>query len=66
VAPGRDPARRFDDVVCVLDEAMNTPALRRPGGLLDVLRGVCDQVNVVVVPSVGLSAPPTDYRASWS
>jgi hypothetical protein len=51
VAPGSDPARRFDDVVCVLDDAMNTPALRAAGGLLDVLRGVCDQLSVVVVPS---------------
>ncbi len=57
VAPGRDSTRRFDDVVCVLDDAMNTPALRRPGGLLDVLRGVCDRVSVVVVPS---------YRPHWS
>ncbi|MBV9163473.1 MAG: phosphoribosyltransferase family protein [Pseudonocardiales bacterium] len=51
VAPGNDPARRFDDVVCVLDDAMNTPALRAAGGLLDILRGVCDRVSVVVVPS---------------
>jgi hypothetical protein len=51
VAPGRDPARRFEDVVCVLDEAMHTPALGAAGGLLDVLRGVCDRVSVVVVPS---------------
>ena len=50
VAPGRDPARRFEDVVCVLDEAMHTPALGAAGGLLDVLRGVCDRVSVVVVP----------------
>jgi len=64
VAPGSDPARRFDDVVCVLDDAMNTPALHTSGGLLDVLRGVCDRVNVVVVPSVGLAAPPTDYQPS--
>lgn len=51
VAPGSDPARRFDDVVCVLDDAMNTPALHTSGGLLDVLRGVCDRVSVIVVPA---------------
>jgi Phosphoribosyl transferase/TRSP domain C terminus to PRTase_2 len=50
VAAGSDPARRFEDVVCVLDEAMHTPALDAAGGLLDVLRGVCDRVSVVVVP----------------
>lgn len=50
VAPGSDPARRFEDVVCVLDEAMHTPAVGAAGGLLDVLRGVCDRVSVVVVP----------------
>jgi hypothetical protein len=51
VAPGSDPTRRFDDVVCMLDDAMHTPALRAAGGLLDVLRGVCDRVSLVVVPS---------------
>jgi hypothetical protein len=58
VAPGSDPTRRFEDVVCVLDEAMHTPALDAAGGLLDVLRGVCDRVNVVVVPCYVPSSRP--------
>jgi Phosphoribosyl transferase/TRSP domain C terminus to PRTase_2 len=63
VAPGSDPARRFDDVVCVLDEAMHTPALRAAGGLLDVLRGVCDRVSLVVVPSY---RPGRDAAGAWT
>lgn len=63
VAPGSDPARRFDDVVCVLDDAMHTPALRAAGGLLDVLRGVCDRVSVVVVPSY---RPGRDALGAWT
>lgn len=62
VAPGSDPARRFDDVVCVLDDAMDTPALRAAGGLLDVLRGVCDRVSVVVVPSYRPCQDAADAR----
>jgi len=62
VAAGHDPARRFDEVVIVVDSVADTPELRAPGGLLDVLSRVTDHVGLVVLPShtpqpVSVSSP---------
>lgn len=51
VAPGSDPRRRFDAVVLVTDSAADTPALHRPGGLLDRLRPHTGAVLLAVLPS---------------
>ncbi|MGC0416701.1 hypothetical protein ABIA38_002209 [Embleya sp. AB8] len=51
VAAGVDPARRFDEVVVVVDSVADTPELHAPGGLLDVLSRVADHVALLVVPS---------------
>jgi len=51
VAPGSRIHSRFDDIVCVVDDVADTPALRAPGGLLDVLRRVTDRVVLVVIPA---------------
>jgi len=51
LAAGNTPSRRFSDVVLVIDTPADTPALRRPAGVLSVLRAACDRVHVVVVPS---------------
>ncbi|WP_037609487.1 phosphoribosyltransferase [Streptacidiphilus rugosus] len=53
VAPGTDPARRFDAVVLLVDSDADGPRLTLPGGLLDVLRdrAVTDRVLLAVVPS---------------
>jgi hypothetical protein len=51
VAPGRDAAARFNDIVLVVDSQSDTPALRCPGGLLDALQGAGDRVHLVVVPA---------------
>lgn len=52
VAPGDDPARRFDAVVLVVDDVADTPALHEGGqALLRQLRRVTDQVVLVVLPS---------------
>lgn len=51
VAPGADPRRRFDAVVLVTDSAADTPALHRPGGLLDRLRPHTGAVLLAVLPS---------------
>jgi hypothetical protein len=52
VAPGADPARRFDAVVLVVDHPADTPALHHPDqGLITQLRRLTDQVVLAVVPS---------------
>ncbi|SHF61433.1 phosphoribosyltransferase domain-containing protein [Streptoalloteichus hindustanus] len=40
----------FDDIVVVVDEDADTPALHAPGGLLGQLRGLCGRVTLVVLP----------------
>jgi hypothetical protein len=60
VAAGTDPARRFDEVLIVLDSVAATPELHAPGGLLDALSRVTDRVSLIVVPSyVPASVPPS-------
>ncbi|MEU1800535.1 phosphoribosyltransferase domain-containing protein [Streptomyces sp. NPDC019937] len=51
VAPGADPARRFDAVVAVVDSAADTPALHAPDGLLARLAAHTDRLLLAVVPS---------------
>ncbi|MBV2153829.1 phosphoribosyltransferase [Kitasatospora sp. SUK 42] len=52
VAPGADPARRFDAVVLVVDDVADTPALHRgEHALLNQLRRVTDRVVLAVLPS---------------
>ncbi|MFG3049521.1 phosphoribosyltransferase [Kitasatospora sp. NPDC048239] len=52
VAPGADPARRFDAVVLVVDDAADTPALHEgERALLTQLRQVTDRVVLAVLPS---------------
>lgn len=51
VAPGTDPARRFDAIVAVTDSAGDTPALHAPGGLLNRLAAHTDRLLLAVVPS---------------
>ncbi|WP_316521013.1 phosphoribosyltransferase [Kitasatospora brasiliensis] len=52
VAPGSDPARRFDAVVLVVDDVADTPALHRgERALLGQLRQVTGQVVLAVLPS---------------
>ncbi|MEU7482491.1 phosphoribosyltransferase [Streptomyces sp. NPDC042319] len=51
VAPGADPARRFDAVVALVDSAGDTPELHAPGGLLAALAAHTDRVLLGVVPS---------------
>ncbi|WP_436847292.1 phosphoribosyltransferase [Streptomyces buecherae] len=51
VAPGGDPARRFDAIVAVVDSAADTPALHAPGGLLDALAAQTPRLAYAVVPS---------------
>ncbi|MER7704800.1 phosphoribosyltransferase [Kitasatospora sp. NPDC097605] len=52
VAPGADPARRFDTVVLVVDDVADTPALHRgERALLGQLRRVTDRVVLAVLPS---------------
>ncbi|MEU1283731.1 phosphoribosyltransferase [Kitasatospora sp. NPDC005856] len=52
VAPGSDPARRFDSVVLVVDDVADTPALHEgERALLGQLRGVTDRVVLAVLPS---------------
>ncbi|MGW3041792.1 phosphoribosyltransferase [Kitasatospora sp. NPDC001159] len=52
VAPGADPARRFDAVVLVVDDVADTPALHRgERALLGQLRQVADGVVLAVLPS---------------
>nr|WP_245997657.1 phosphoribosyltransferase [Streptomyces armeniacus] len=51
VAPGADPARRFDAVVTVVDSAADTPALHAPDGLLASLAPHTGAVLLAVLPS---------------
>lgn len=51
VAPGTDPARRFEAIVAVVDSAADTPALSAPGGLLTHLAAHTDRLLLAVVPS---------------
>lgn len=51
VAPGSDPARRFDAVVAVVDSHGDRPELHAPGGLLDRLAGHTDRLRLAVLPS---------------
>lgn len=51
VAAGGDPARRFDEVLIVVDSVADTPELRARGGLLDMLSRVTDHVGLIVLPS---------------
>ncbi|GAA2334698.1 phosphoribosyltransferase [Streptomyces cuspidosporus] len=51
VAPGGDPARRFDAIVAVVDSVADTPELHAPGGLLAHLAAHTDRLLLAVVPS---------------
>ncbi|MEV7779010.1 phosphoribosyltransferase [Kitasatospora sp. NPDC088351] len=52
VAPGADPARRFDAIVLVVDDVADTPALYEgERALLTQLRQVTDRVVLAVLPS---------------
>ncbi|MFI5644156.1 phosphoribosyltransferase domain-containing protein [Kitasatospora sp. NPDC051705] len=52
VAPGADPARRFDAVVLVVDDVADTPALHEgEHALIGQLRQVTDRVVLAVLPS---------------
>ncbi|MEU1509199.1 phosphoribosyltransferase [Kitasatospora sp. NPDC005748] len=52
VAPGADPARRFDAVVLVVDDVSDTPELHDgERSLLAQLRQVTDRVVLAVLPS---------------
>ncbi|MFE7530670.1 phosphoribosyltransferase [Kitasatospora sp. NPDC057542] len=52
VAPGSDPARRFDAVVLVVDDVADTPALHEgERALLGQLRQVTGRVVLAVLPS---------------
>ncbi|MBP0451773.1 phosphoribosyltransferase [Kitasatospora sp. RG8] len=58
VAPGADPARRFDAVVLVVDDVADTPALHEgERALLTQLRQVTDRVVLAVLPSHRPSRP---------
>ncbi|MET8681180.1 phosphoribosyltransferase domain-containing protein [Streptomyces sp. NPDC004647] len=61
VAPGTDPARRFDAVVAVVDSAADTAELHAPGGLLAQLAAHTGRVVLAVVPSYvpDRQVPPT-------
>ncbi|MEV7772360.1 phosphoribosyltransferase [Kitasatospora sp. NPDC086791] len=60
VAPGSDPARRFDAVVLVVDDVGDTPALHRgERALLGQLRQVTDRVVLAVLPSHRPVSPPS-------
>ncbi|MGW7446798.1 phosphoribosyltransferase [Kitasatospora sp. NPDC054795] len=68
VAPGSDPARRFDAVVLVVDDMADTPALHEgERALLGQLRQVTDRVVLAVLPShrpvAGGSASPAGPAA---
>ncbi|MFB7474691.1 phosphoribosyltransferase [Kitasatospora sp. NPDC056184] len=59
VAPGADPARRFDTVVLVVDDVADTPALHEgERALLGQLRRVTDRVVLAVLPSHRPTALP--------
>ncbi|MFE9959220.1 phosphoribosyltransferase family protein [Micromonospora sp. NPDC005299] len=51
VAPGSDRARRFTDILFIVDDAGDTAELYAPGGLLDQLAGCCDQVHLLTLPT---------------
>ncbi|WP_407077857.1 phosphoribosyltransferase [Streptomyces phytohabitans] len=51
VAPGADPARRFDAVVAVVDSTADTPALHAPDGLLACLAPHTGAVLCAALPS---------------
>ncbi|MEU9113064.1 phosphoribosyltransferase [Streptomyces sp. NPDC048483] len=51
VAPGSDPARRFDAVVAVVDSHGDSADLHAAGGLLDRLAEHTDRLLLAVVPS---------------
>lgn len=51
VAPGGDPARRFDAIVAVVDSVADTPELHAPDGLLARLATHTDRLLLAVVPS---------------
>lgn len=64
VAPGTDPARRFDTVVLVVDDPADTPALHHgPDALLPALRTATDRVVLAVLPSYR-PAPPAGRPAA--
>ncbi|MFK4184488.1 phosphoribosyltransferase [Streptomyces sparsogenes] len=57
VAPGGDPARRFDAIVAVVDSVADTPELHAPGGLLAHLAAHTDRLLLAVVPSYTPNTP---------
>ncbi|POX38985.1 phosphoribosyltransferase [Streptomyces sp. Ru73] len=57
VAPGADPARRFDAVVALVDSAGDTPELHAPGGLLAALAPHTGQVLLGVIPAYAPAQP---------
>ncbi|MFE6688236.1 phosphoribosyltransferase [Streptomyces sp. NPDC057743] len=65
VAPGSDPARRFDAIVAVVDSAGDRPELHAPGGLLAQLAGHTDRLLLAVVPAhTPPAARPAPLRGS--
>lgn len=50
VLPGRGQ-QPFSDIVLIVDEPANTPALSAPGGLVDQLGSACDRLFLQVLPS---------------
>ncbi len=61
---GPGGARRFEAIVLVLDTASDTPVLRGPDGLLELLRGATEHVVVVTVPeTVPEPSRPGQLRA---
>ena len=56
--PAADPARRFTDIVLVVDGEADTPELREPAGLLSQLAAVCDRVRLVRIPAAGIEPRP--------
>ncbi|WP_328339728.1 phosphoribosyltransferase family protein [Micromonospora sp. NBC_00421] len=58
--PDPKPGHGFTDVLVVVDSVGDTPALHAPGGLLDQLGGVCDQVHLLTLPSL----PPAPETVS--
>jgi hypothetical protein len=52
-ATGQPP---YTDIVLLVDDVADTPALHAPGGLLEQLAGVCERLFLQVLPS---------YRPRW-
>ncbi|MCW2538949.1 MAG: hypothetical protein JWN95_674 [Frankiales bacterium] len=51
VLAGADPARRFSDIVLVVDDMSDSETLCSAGGLVPLLQGAADQVHLVWIPA---------------